>query len=116
VTQTGLKIGSSFPELSVFDAAGKPFNMRSLKGQYTSQLLRVQANAHAEGWWQASGGHGRFMTRFHRQPDGSLKVIRGPGVGDRAPDFTLNRMKGGGKVQLASLRGKPAVLIFGSYT
>jgi ketosteroid isomerase-like protein len=59
---------------------------------------------------------GRFMTRFHRQPDGSLKVIRGPSVGDRAPDFTLNRMKGGGKVQLASLRGKPTVLIFGSYT
>jgi ketosteroid isomerase-like protein len=59
---------------------------------------------------------GRFMTRFHRQPDGSLKVIRGPSVGRRAPDFTLNRMKGGGKVQLASLRGKPTVLIFGSYT
>ena len=59
---------------------------------------------------------GRLMTRFHRQPDGSLKVIRGPGVGERSPDFTLNRMKGGGKVQLASLRGKPTVLIFGSYT
>ena len=59
---------------------------------------------------------GRFMTRFHRQPDGSLKVVRGPSVGERAPDFTLNRMKGGGKVQLASLRGKPTILIFGSYT
>ncbi len=59
---------------------------------------------------------GRFMTRFHRQPDGSLKVIRGPSVGERAPDFTLNLMKGGGKVQLSSLRGKAAVLIFGSYT
>jgi hypothetical protein len=32
---TGLKIGSPFPEISVFDAAGKPFNTRSLKGQYT---------------------------------------------------------------------------------
>ncbi len=59
---------------------------------------------------------GQFMTRFHRQPDGSLKVTRGPQVGQRAPDFTLNLMKGGGKVQLASLRGKPTVLIFGSYT
>jgi ketosteroid isomerase-like protein len=60
--------------------------------------------------------NGRLMTRFHRQPDGSLKIIRGPSVGERAPDITLNRMKGGGKVQLASLRGKPTVLIFGSYT
>lgn len=59
---------------------------------------------------------GRFMTRFHRQPDGSLKVTRGPRVGERASDFSLNLMKGGGKVQLSSLRGKPAVLIFGSYT
>lgn len=59
---------------------------------------------------------GQFMTRFHRQTDGSLKVVRGPSAGERAPDFTLNLMKGGGKVQLSSLRGKPAVLIFGSYT
>jgi hypothetical protein len=33
--ETGLKVGSPFPELSVFDAAGKPFSTRSLKGQYT---------------------------------------------------------------------------------
>lgn len=59
---------------------------------------------------------GRFMTRFHRQPNGSLKVIQGPSVGGRAPDFTLNLMKGGGKVPLASLRGKPTILIFGSFT
>jgi ketosteroid isomerase-like protein len=59
---------------------------------------------------------GQFMTRFHRQPDASLKVIRGPKLGERAPDFTLNLMKGSGKVQLSTLRGKPTVLIFGSYT
>jgi ketosteroid isomerase-like protein len=55
--------------------------------------------------------NGRFMTRFHRQPNGSLKVIQGPSVGTRAPDFTLNLMKGGGKVQLASLRGKPTIWV-----
>ena len=59
---------------------------------------------------------GQFMTRFHRQPDGSLKVIRGPRIGDRAPDFALNLMKENGSVRLSSLRGKPTVLIFGSYT
>lgn len=33
--ETGLKVGDPFPEMSIFDAAGKPFNTRSLKGQYT---------------------------------------------------------------------------------
>jgi ketosteroid isomerase-like protein len=59
---------------------------------------------------------GRFMTRFRRQADGTLKVMRGFGVGQRTLDFTLNLMKGDGKVQLSTLRGKPTVLIFGSYT
>jgi ketosteroid isomerase-like protein len=65
---------------------------------------------------EAVQSRGQFMTRFHRQPDGSLKVIRGPGLGEPGPDFVLNLMKGGGRLQLASLRGKPTVLIFGSYT
>ena len=60
---------------------------------------------------------GQFMTRFHRQEDLSLEVIRGPSVGDPAPLFALNDMKGGGEVELASLFGeKPTVLVFGSYT
>lgn len=33
--ESGLKVGDPFPEISVFDPAGKPFNTRSLKGQYT---------------------------------------------------------------------------------
>ncbi len=32
---TGLKKGSPFPEVDIYDADGKPFNTRSLKGQYT---------------------------------------------------------------------------------
>ncbi len=60
---------------------------------------------------------GRFMTRFHRQPDDSLKVIRGPSVGDPAPLFALNEMKSGDEIQLADLLGeKPTVLVFGSFT
>lgn len=36
--------------------------------------------------------------------------------GDPAPDFTL-KLRGAEKtVQLSSLRGKPVVLVFGSYT
>ena len=36
--------------------------------------------------------------------------------GDEAPDFTLPRSDKSGDVRLASLRGKPVVLVFGSYT
>ena len=37
-------------------------------------------------------------------------------AGDVAPDFTLPRHDGSGRVTLSSLRGKPVVLVFGSYT
>ncbi len=32
---TGLKPGSPFPEVQIYDEEGKPFNTRSLKGKYT---------------------------------------------------------------------------------
>ena len=37
-------------------------------------------------------------------------------TGDAAPDFTLARHDGSGRVTLSALRGKPVVLVFGSYT
>ena len=37
-------------------------------------------------------------------------------VGDPAPDFTLPLIDRSGTVTLASLRGRPVVLVFGSYT
>jgi hypothetical protein len=37
-------------------------------------------------------------------------------VGDAAPAFDLPTFDGRSRVSLASLRGKPAVLVFGSYT
>lgn len=37
-------------------------------------------------------------------------------VGEEAPDFTLPRSDKSGEVRLSSLRGKPVVLVFGSYT
>jgi len=59
---------------------------------------------------------GRFITKFRRQGDDSLQVVRGPLIGEQAPDFALNRMKDGEELQLSSLWNKPTVLIFGSYT
>ena len=38
------------------------------------------------------------------------------GRGDPAPDFTLPRADGRGELTLSSLRGRPVLLIFGSYT
>ena len=37
-------------------------------------------------------------------------------VGDMAPDFTLPTTNKSGDVRLAAYRGKPVVLVFGSYT
>lgn len=37
-------------------------------------------------------------------------------VGDTAPDFHLRTLDHSSEVELASLRGKPVVLVFGSYT
>jgi len=37
-------------------------------------------------------------------------------VGDTAPDFDLPRSDKSGNVRLSSLRGRPVVLVFGSYT
>ncbi len=46
---------------------------------------------------------------------------RVPQIGDPAPNFELERLTGDGKrtdqrVRLSSLRGKPVLLYFGSYT
>jgi hypothetical protein len=37
-------------------------------------------------------------------------------AGDLAPDFTLATRDGASRVRLSELRGRPVVLIFGSYT
>jgi hypothetical protein len=59
---------------------------------------------------------GRFMARLWRNEEGEFEVFRGPAVGDAAPEFALNRMDGSGEVQLADMRDKPTVLVFGSFT
>jgi hypothetical protein len=37
-------------------------------------------------------------------------------VGDMAPDFTLKRADHSGEERLSAYRGRPVVLVFGSYT
>ncbi len=44
-------------------------------------------------------------------------IFEGPGLGQRAPDFTLKTQDGSRTVHLADYRGKkPVVLVFGSFT
>lgn len=45
-----------------------------------------------------------------------LHDAKAPKVGDLAPDFELPAARGDGRVHLSSLRGRPVVLIFGSFT
>lgn len=40
----------------------------------------------------------------------------GPDVGKEAPGWKLKAQEGKSEVELAKLRGKPVLLIFGSYT
>ncbi len=51
-----------------------------------------------------------FETMWNRARAGTIAV------GAQAPPFTLSTRDRTGTVTLASLRGKPAVLVFGSYT
>jgi len=53
-----------------------------------------------------------FETLWTHARSGALRV------GDSVPDFTLTKLDKSGQVQLSSFaaRGKPAVLVFGSYT
>jgi hypothetical protein len=52
-----------------------------------------------------------FEPLWMRARGGDLRV------GDRAPDFSLPRLNGGGGVNLSGeLREHPVVLVFGSYT
>jgi len=51
------------------------------------------------------------MIRYDQREDGRLKV------GDKAPDVTLLALDGKTPVKLSErLRGKPTVLVFGSFT
>jgi AhpC/TSA family/EF hand len=49
--------------------------------------------------------------------DGDIgSPFEGPNVGSRAPDFRLKTYDGKGQIALSDLRGKPVVLVFGSFT
>ena len=57
------------------------------------------------------------MTLLKGLLDGDIgSPFEGPAVGRRAPSFRLKRFDGKGEIALSDLRGKPVVLVFGSFT
>lgn len=67
---------------------------------------------------------GRFMARL---PGPAMRILPFPplwmkaragklNIGSAAPDFDLETLDHSGRVRLSSQRGRPVVLIFGSYT
>jgi hypothetical protein len=57
------------------------------------------------------------LVLFKGLLDGDLgSPFEGPKVGQRAPEFRLKTPDGSREISLSELRGKPVVLIFGSFT
>ena len=100
-------------EMFVTDG-GNPDKMDKLP--WVSYYANYSLSLTPKSGGEALESGGRFMTRFRRQSDDSLSVIRGPGIGEKAPDFALNLMSSGEEVRMSSLPIQPTVLIFGSYT
>jgi hypothetical protein len=98
-------------------------------------VIRSIVEARNEGFdreYRMSDTEGLDLERLKRlniSPEDYIKVKEladererhVPGIGDPAPDFDLELLTGDGKrsdqrVRLSSLRGKPVLLYFGSYT
>ena len=56
----------------------------------------------------------RLLKMFFKGEIGALEA--GPALGEMAPDFTLPTHDGSTSVTLSKSRGKPVILIFGSFT
>jgi Ca2+-binding EF-hand superfamily protein len=104
-------------------------------GRITPEELQAflkRADKDQTGFLTAEDLYGEFSRAFNAQegddmpsPDellamffrGELGIFEsGPKLGDVAPDFALPTHDGNQTVTLSSLRGKPVILIFGSFT
>ncbi len=83
-----------------------------LNAQFLADCRSLLGESQLEGWDSCAAGL-ELMPR-QRGPGGRMGE-GGPKVGDMAPAFELTDIAGK-TVTLASLRGKPVVLEFGSYT
>ena len=91
--------------------------IEALSAQFLTECRALLSPEQLEAWDDCASGLDlaprRGRSRFGGR--GGFNRDRGPQVGQAAPDFTLTDLKGK-TVALASLRGKPLVIEFGSYT
>ena len=74
-------------------------------------------------WWGKIGStREQFLARYEAEVrERALRDQSAPKVGKPAPDFEIERLTPAGKrtgetFRLASTRGRPVALVFGSYT
>lgn len=88
----------------------KPINAKFLADS------RAMLNTTQQKAWDGCAAELNLMPQMRgRGGRGGLDANSGPKVGDKAPDFELIALDEN-KLSLSSLRGKPVVIEFGSYT
>jgi hypothetical protein len=86
--------------------------LRALSDQFLADCRALLSPGQVDAWDRCVAG----LNLMPEPPRGGrLPATKGPRVGDIAPGFELLDLEGN-TVSLASLRGKPVVIEFGSYT
>jgi hypothetical protein len=87
------------------------------KGFVTPEDLRDLMYPPQEPMRGAPSGDPSALVLLKGLVDGDLgSPFEGPKVGQKAPDFRLKTHDGAREIGLSDLRGKPVVLVFGSFT
>jgi len=88
--------------------------MKPINAQFLADSRAILDATRQEAWDGCAAGLD-LMPQRGRGGRGGLNADMGPKVGDEAPDFELTDVDEN-KFSLSSLRGKPVVIEFGSYT
>lgn len=88
--------------------------LKPMNAQFLADSRDILDASRQEAWDGCAAGLD-LMPQRGRGGRGGLDPATGPNVGDEAPDFELTDLDEN-KLSLSSLRGKPVVIEFGSYT
>lgn len=88
--------------------------LEPINAQFLADTRAILDATRQEAWDGCATGLD-LMPQRGRGGRGGLDPAKGPNVGDEAPDFELADLDQN-KLSLSSLRGKPVVIEFGSYT
>ena len=85
--------------------------LEPINAQFLADSRAILDAARQDAWDGCAAG----LDLMPRRGRGGLDPAKGPNVGDEAPDFELTDLDEN-TLSLSSLRGKPVVIEFGSYT